>query len=587
MTDAVGARKSTVGLVLRTLRGQRRRLAFIVGLSIGAGLIETGVVVLLVTIAHAIAVGNDRVAVSVGPVDTSASIAEMTAVALAALAVFLGLNVLLAVLRARTTRRWERQRRRRLVGAFLDAEFPTQVAERTGRLQAVAGSWVGSASSAIGQLITLARTSFSFVVLATAAVIADWRIALGMIGFGALMATMLRSLRARVRLHARRGAKLVAGLGEDLGEIEALAREIRLFGAEPVRLAQLDAISGRLAYEKERSQLLGAIVTPVYQTMGLVVLLLALAIAAELDGVDVTALGASALLLFRSISYGQAAQGALQSMDSLVPYIERLDEAQEAFERAAIDRTGAELVRINRIALRDVTFWYGSSPSPALDRLTMSIDRGEVVGVIGPSGSGKSTLAHILLRLRTPSSGSLEADGRAAEGFRLGDWYRQVALVPQEIPILSASVFDNIAFGRPHVTRVGAVRAAQDAAILSFITSLPDGWDTQLGRGARLISGGQAQRIGIARALADRPSLLILDEPTSALDRDAEAVIQDTIRRLRGDATIVIIAHRLTTLDVCDRIFRLEAGRLVDEGSAAEVLERLDESVVVAIDPPT
>ena len=566
---------SSIALTVRQMRAYRGRLAVVVALSILAGLAETAVLVALVAAAKGIASREDAVDGGFGPFEATMSVSQLAGLGAAALAIFFATNVALAFARARIAVGWEQDKRLEVLGAYLDADHPTQTAERSGRLQLIAAGWIVSAAGSGLQLVQFARATFSLAVLVSAALVADIRIAVTMIGFGLIMTVAMRWFRTRVRFQSDRSATVQAELAAELGEVENLVREVRVFGAEPARLAQLTDISERLAQARGRAQELSGVSTPLYQTAGLLVLLLALAVASRLDGIDVAALGASALLLFRGIAYGQAAQTALQGLDGYVPYFARVDSVLAEYRNANVDRTGAPLERIDAVALRDVSYRYGTTEPLAVDGVSFSIAEGEVIGLIGPSGAGKSTLAQLLLRLRLPTSGTIEVNGRAANDYELATWARQVALVPQDTAVLSATALENIAFYRPSVTLEEATKAADGAGILQTIEALPNGWDTVIGPGARALSGGQLQRIGIARALADRPSLLILDEPTSALDRGAETVVQETIRSLRGELTIVIIAHRLSTLDVCDRIVRLEAGRLVEIGPAGPILDRL------------
>ena len=217
------------------------------------------------------------------------------------------------------------------------------------------------------------------------------------------------------------------------------------------------------------------------------------------------------------------------------------------------------------IELRGVSYAYPESPS-CLNDVTLSIAKGEFIGIIGPSGAGKSTLADILLGLQIPQQGSLLIDGVPLSD--LPAWRRGVGYVPQEVYILDESLRRNVAFGVPDAQiDDDRVRAVLELVQLGFLEkSLPEGLETSLGeRGSRL-SGGQRQRIGIARSLYGRPDVLVLDEPTSALDIDIEHEIAEVLNSLRGKTTIVVIAHRLRTVRDADRLILLRDGRLVDSG---------------------
>ena len=215
------------------------------------------------------------------------------------------------------------------------------------------------------------------------------------------------------------------------------------------------------------------------------------------------------------------------------------------------------------VELRGVGFGFDDDTLPILQDIDLRLAQGEKVGLLGPSGSGKSTLLMILLGLREPRHGTALMNGRPASQFSARSFSEQVAAVPQEPLVLTASVRDNIRFFRSQVSDADIEAAARAAGIHDDIVRWPHGYDTEIGeRGARALSGGQRQRVCIARALAGKPTLLIMDEPTSALDRAAEEVVNQTIDALGPDCAVVVVSHREAALRSCDRLLRLDNGRL-------------------------
>jgi ATP-binding cassette subfamily C protein len=227
------------------------------------------------------------------------------------------------------------------------------------------------------------------------------------------------------------------------------------------------------------------------------------------------------------------------------------------------------------IRLEDIHYRYPGAPAEALQGVSFKIDVGTAVAIIGASGAGKSTLIDIILGLLTPTSGLVHIDGRDIQQ-NLFAWQRQIGYIPQDIYLIDDNIRRNIAFGLPddEINDLAVARAVQVAQIEGFLHSLPEGLNTLVGnRGIRL-SGGQRQRIGIARALYHDPSVLVMDEATSALDDETERDVIEAIDRLRGDRTVIMIAHRLTTVKNCDRLYLLDAGRLKDQGSFEELGKR-------------
>jgi ATP-binding cassette, subfamily B, bacterial PglK len=227
------------------------------------------------------------------------------------------------------------------------------------------------------------------------------------------------------------------------------------------------------------------------------------------------------------------------------------------------------------VALQNVTFTYANAATSALRDVSIHIGHGEAVGLIGPSGSGKSTLVDVLLGLLTPDRGQVLLDGRDIQPD-LRAWQDQIGYVPQSIFLTDDTLRRNVAFGLADAQiDDAAVARALDAAQLSeFVAGLPDGMQTFVGeRGIRL-SGGQRQRIGIARALYHDPAVLVLDEATSSLDIAAEQSVMNAVGKLQGGKTILIVAHRLSTVATCDRLYRLENGEVSAEGTPAELLRQ-------------
>lgn len=225
------------------------------------------------------------------------------------------------------------------------------------------------------------------------------------------------------------------------------------------------------------------------------------------------------------------------------------------------------------IALENVSFRYPGADRLSLAGITFTIRKGTQVGLVGPSGAGKSTLVGILSGLMSPESGRFLVDGKAVTGGRLTAYCSRVGYVPQTPYIMSGTIAENVAFsqwGKPYDEE--KVRRACRMAALDVVEKDPRGIDYPLGEHGAGLSGGQAQRVSIARALYADPEILILDESTSALDQGTEAAIMETIRRLKG-MTVIIIAHRLTTVEHCDDIVWIQEGKVIKTGSPADVLE--------------
>jgi subfamily B ATP-binding cassette protein MsbA len=228
----------------------------------------------------------------------------------------------------------------------------------------------------------------------------------------------------------------------------------------------------------------------------------------------------------------------------------------------------------DELKLSNLSFAYRADESAVIKSLSTCIKQGQMVAVVGPSGSGKSTLMAIIARFFDPQEGAVLVDGVDLRQLDVRSWRRRLAMVGQDTFIFNDTVANNISFGSLAFSREKIISAAKLASADEFIENLPQGYDTVLGdRGIRL-SGGQQQRISIARAVFSDPEILILDEATSHLDTFAERAIQNAIERMSKDRTVLVVAHRLSTVRKADRVIVLQEGRIVEEGSHQALLKQ-------------
>jgi len=282
------------------------------------------------------------------------------------------------------------------------------------------------------------------------------------------------------------------------------------------------------------------------------------------------AVGLFAVAAFRLMPSVSRVLNAVHSLRYAMPVFDTLHaELQLAAPEAAGARPPVPPFR-SAVELRNVTYTYPGAHTTALHDVSLVIRRGEAVGLIGGSGAGKSTLVDILLGLLSPDHGEVRADGEDIQQS-IRNWQDQIGYVPQTIYLTDDTLRRNVAFGlsNSQIDSEAVWRSIRAAQLEELVDSLPEGLETMVGeRGVRL-SGGQRQRIGIARALYHDPAVLVLDEATSSLDTATERGVMQAVRALQSTKTIIIVAHRLSTVDHCDRLYRLERGRLVQEGTPA------------------
>jgi ATP-binding cassette subfamily B protein len=467
----------------------------------------------------------------------------------------------------------------------LDPEFYTST--RTGEVISRFTADTTVLQTVIGMGISMAlRSSVTFVgALALMLVSSPWLTLYVLIAVPIVLLP-IKLLGKQVRRYSKLSQDKVADIGAYIDETLHEIQTVQAYGHEDIDRdaftqrveAVMSAAKRRIHY---RSLLIGSIMA---------ISIIAIVIVAWIGAMDVIQGNMSAGELTAFMFYAVLAGGSVATISEVIGEIqkaagasERLIEllnTQSAIATTAVsnqDVTPLSIVANNEkpaIAFSDVNFAYPSDPDkPVINKLSLSVKRGERVALVGPSGAGKSTLYQLLLRFYEANHGSLQVGGQDVLNQDLVALREQFAIVPQESVIFANSVYENIRYGRPQATNEEVVQAAITAQAHDFIEQLSNGYETDLGERGVKLSGGQKQRISIARAiLANRP-ILLLDEATSALDAVSEQQVKIGLENLMKDKTTLIIAHRLSTVVNADRIVVMEQGEIVASGTHAELLE--------------
>lgn len=460
-------------------------------------------------------------------------------------------------------------------GQLLDAWFSSSFEEKAGgriaEIQDRLTYYVERFQNSFAQLISFISSALSVLAYGLAALVIDPLTLLALAFVGVLVILVQRPFVERTKDASRSLSGLRSGYAANVTESVLLARELAVFGTGPTAARRLHDTDREVAVQFRRTRFLQGANARVYQGLALGFVLLGLAVVVGGAATDLVGLAAVALILLRSLSYGQNMLSSMQQMAEQSPFIDELLELIDQY-RSSARHQGTETVgTVERIGFEGVGFAY--EEHPVLSDVSFSIGADETVGIVGPSGAGKTTIANLLLRLYDPATGRITVNGVDTRDIDDDSWHRLCAIVPQEPRLLMGTVADNIAFFRD-LPEDRIVRAAEAANIAEFVRSLPAGFDAPVGELGSNLSGGQRQRVCIARALAGDPQILVLDEPTSALDGESEAAIQRTLTELRGQVAMIIVAHRLSTLSICDRIAIVDAGRLIDIGTPEELRER-------------
>lgn len=354
------------------------------------------------------------------------------------------------------------------------------------------------------------------------------------------------------------------------------AKEVKLLGREEGFLSQFNRHNSASAHVGQRQrvlQFLPRLWLELLAVIGLAVLVLTMILQGKPAGSLLPTLGLFAAAAFRLMPSINKVLVSMQSLKYAVPVIDTLYNEFNQF-KTSVQLNNNQLLTIrNNLIMNEISFRYPAVDKLALDNISFEIPFGSSIGIIGGSGAGKSTLVDIILGLLTPNSGSINIDGIDIQQ-NLRSWQDQIGYVPQTIYLTDNSLRQNIAFGISvdDIDEAAISSVIKAVQLESFVNELPDGLNTIVGeRGVRL-SGGQRQRIGIARALYHDPAVLVLDEATSSLDSETEMGVMDAVNALQHKKTILIVAHRLTTLKNCTQIIELEHGKIKQNGSYSEII---------------
>ncbi|HSZ14975.1 MAG TPA: ABC transporter ATP-binding protein [Solirubrobacteraceae bacterium] len=565
--------KRSMRAQLDLLIGDKRRLIVSLSVcSIISGFTEAGTLTVIAQVAASLVDRSKKVSSKSGLFHINAPIHTLLWVGLAfALARFL-LQWPLSVLPARIAADVQAGLRTRVFRAFTRASWDVQSRDREGQLQEIMTSQTSQATGGALQATGIITSSINFLILMGIAVALN-PVAAGVVfAIAVAMFAVLRPLRQLGARRSRELSQAQIGYAGGIAEANRLAEESQVFGVAGAQYERVAALFRRCRDLFFKTQLIAKLAPNLYQSLIYVLIVVALfALQASGAAKHAGALGAVILLLVRAAQNGQSIQGSYQALQQSLPFIDRLQQAEQRYSQSSPVDAGRELAAVRTLSFERVSFAYNPG-RPVLSDISFTVREGEAIGVVGPSGAGKSTLIQLLLQLRDPGGGRYLVNGESVKEFARKEWQRLVAYVPQEPRLLHATVAENIRYFRD-IPDEDVERAARLARIHEDVTGWADGYDTVVGPRADAVSGGQQQRICLARALAARPQVLVLDEPTSALDPQSERLIGESLIALKHELTLFVIAHRMSTLDMCDRVMVILDGHLSAFDTKAELQE--------------
>ena len=429
----------------------------------------------------------------------------------------------------------------------------------------------------VGTLLTLVRDSLTLVALMGYLLWLNWQLTLVVALLFPAVALVMRVIGKRLHRLTVEGQKATDSLAYVVEENMLAWRMVRLHGAQA---QQAGRFSGRAEDVKRltmKSVVAAATMTPVTQMLAALMLSGVITVALWQSSQGGATVGSFVAFVMAMLQLIAPVKHLSDVMAPLTRGLAAVERGLDHIEHAAVETGGTHQPATDHgrargeIRFEGVGLAYREDSPPALAGIDLHIQPGETVALVGPSGAGKTTLANLLPRFLQPTQGRITLDGVPLADWDLAALRRQFALVSQDVVLFNDSVATNVTLGASLPRE--QVRAALAAAnLLEFVDSLPQGIDTPVGHNGSQLSGGQRQRLAIARAIAKDAPVLILDEATSALDSESERAVQDALERLMQGRTTLVIAHRLSTIENADRVVALEGGRLVEQGTHAELL---------------
>lgn len=448
---------------------------------------------------------------------------------------------------------------------------------RTGKVLSYMTNDVSALQGALAQnVIELSTESLTLVGSLVAMFYLHWQLALLTLITVPLVAQAMKLFGVKLRRASGAMQQRAAEITSVLQEMIVSIRLIRLFVREEYELDRFNRENDNNFTAQMKAAQYSATLTPVVEFLAAIgVTVIIWYGGREVISGNLTSGSLIAFLVYTvNISnpvkrlgnvYGniQRAVAAAERVFEVLDTLPEISDAVDAIELPTVQ---------GKVSFESVSFEYRAG-EPALQNLSLEIPPGQVLAIVGPSGAGKSTIANLLPRFYDPQQGRICIDGTDIRKVTVRSLREQIAMVPQDTILFSATIYENILYGKLEASRDEVLAAARAANAHEFILQMPDGYDTQIGERGCQLSGGQRQRIAIARAILKNPRILILDEATSALDAESERLVQDALDKLMVGRTTFVIAHRLSTIQRADKILVLEKGRLIECGNHADLLD--------------
>ena len=467
---------------------------------------------------------------------------------------------------------YEKETRQEIFEHAMKADWPHLLKQKVGHLSTIVLDNINSASSLLTNLSMTILFLTSLIMYAVIALNISPKITLLTLAIGFVLFLFMKPLFKKIRQLSNESVIVSKEANHYINQHIIGAKTIKIMAAEKEVLKRSKVHFNQLGETRLRIYKYNNVLATFLEPITLAVVIPIFALTYRNPDFNLASFAAILYLVQKMFSFMQSAQIRLSLVNEQVPHLMSvLQYQEEAKQYKEKDIGGRPFVFKSAIEFGGVDFYYNQNKQ-IIGGASFKVKKGETVGLIGPSGSGKTTLVDLILRLLTPASGRISIDDRDISEVDLTEWRKNVGYVSQDIFLLNDTIENNVKFYNSKISDSQVIQAVKKAQIYDFIMDQPNKFKTEVGERGLQLSVGQRQRVVLARALALTPEILILDEATSALDNESEAAIQQAISNLRGQMTIIIIAHRLTTIMDSDKILVLDSGKIIEEGEPKKLL---------------
>lgn len=552
--------------LIKALGPYRRTVALTGCLAAASAILEIAIIAIIAALSSRMISGSAAI-----PFYLEFNKTQQILIGLAIVVTKVVVDVLYARQFAHSVRSFESGVRRRLSHLLTTSAWSTVEDSESGEIHALLWTTVARCREGFTQVISILTSFTSLLLMLIATVVAAKAMIIAIIGGLVLFGLAFRPLISAAKQTSHDLKDSYLWYGQEISEVIAMGREARVLGIQETLESRLSDAGDASADAVAKQTYFSSMMRSGYMNAIYVLAVISLSFLAGMRISNPAPLAATVLLLYRSMTYGQSLQSGLQNIAMTSPFFSELDRWIDKLSSKEDDNgRGEKLSEFRQVEFRDAGLRYPNDHI-GISHLTTSIARGESLAVIGPSGSGKSSFVSLLLGLRDHTSGSIRINGLPFDQLDRRSWMGTLALVSQDCILFDATVEENVRAWRD-ISQERVISALRQANVYDEIVAMERGLGTHVGERGKRLSGGQRQRIALARALAGEPELLILDEPTSALDPGSEQAVRESLLALKGEVTLVIIAHRMSTISICERVLVLERGRLRHDGTPASTV---------------